>query len=84
MNKLIIVSILLAIIFPRQLLSQDIRVVNVKAGEFPNYSGELIVRDPSGIDSSEVVFMEGDSVLNVEFESGRFASEAKGNKSKQK
>ena len=81
MNKLIIVSILLAIIFPRQLFSQDIRVVNVKAGEFPNYSGELIVRDPSGIDSSEVVFMEGDSVLNVEFESGRFASEAKGNKS---
>ncbi|MFT6981417.1 MAG: cbb3-type cytochrome oxidase subunit 3 [Crocinitomicaceae bacterium] len=81
MNKLILVSILLAIIFPTQLFSQDIQTVNIKAGEFPNYSGELIVRDPSGIDSSEVVFMEGDSVLNVEFESGRFASEAKGNKS---
>ena len=81
MNKFILLSILLATFFPVQLIAQDIQIVNIKEDGFPKYSGELIVRDPSGIDSSEVVFMEGDSVLNVEFESGRFASEAKGNKS---
>lgn len=47
--------------------SQEIKVSNIKAGEYPNYSADLVVRNPDGIITSKVSFQEGDSIINPEF-----------------
>lgn len=51
------------------LLSQEIDVKDVKMNEFPNYSGNLWVRNPNGIDSSAVIMTENDKPLKVNFQS---------------
>jgi hypothetical protein len=63
-------SIVIILFISLAVRGQEIKAVNVKEKEFPTFNGELIVRNPSGIDPSRVIFYEGDSVLNVLFEKG--------------
>lgn len=74
MKRLLSLVILASLVLSNNsLLSQEIRVSNVKSKEFPAYQGELIVRNPEGLDSSRLIFSEGDSILNVTIEAGQNA-----------
>lgn len=68
MLRIITTSLLfLIVVFNASLIAQELKVINVKPKEFPSYQGELIVRNPEGIDPSRVIFNEGDSILKVTF-----------------
>ena len=61
--------------------SQETQVSNVEINEFPNYSADLIVRNPNGVDLNRIKFNEGDSSLQLAFSDGVISESISENKS---
>ena len=67
---LIGILIFLCTVFAANAQLLELQVENVKRDSFPKYTGELVVRNPAGIDLDKISFFEGDSVIDINFEAG--------------
>lgn len=60
--------------------NKGFQVLNTIVSEYPNYKGDLLVRNPNGIDTSKIKFFSGEKMLDPSFlnvEGGNFVSENK-------
>ena len=67
-----LLSLLAMVVLSSSLFAQqlELQVKDIKAKEFPTYSGNLIVRNPAGIDTDKLIFTEGDSIIKANVEKG--------------
>ena len=60
--------------------SNEIQVSDIKTKTYPEYSGQMLVRNPDKIDLSKISFFEGDKELNVSFSDPRPGNAISSNK----